>query len=158
MLDIVLNKKLSNKPNPKKNTESILPVISSIADIATFLPRKNLKHMSKANARRNLFTMLIFEIKGFIDADSIKRNALTRVDVTIYGRITPLTGKNEIEDHLLQRNPWSYWDAGSTLFGHTPLWLSLGPTGDPPLANSILDGTFTHPNLTIKAFTSKLRR
>jgi hypothetical protein len=114
--------------------------------------------MSEANARPNLFTMLIFDIKGFIDPDSIKRNALTRFDVTFDGRITPLTAKNEIEDHLLQRNPQSYWAAGITSFGHTPLGRSLSPTGDSPLANSILNVTFTHPNLAVKAFTSQLRR
>jgi hypothetical protein len=107
--------------------------------------------MSEANARRNLFTMLRFEIKGFIDPDSIKRNALTRVDVTNEGCITPLTTKNEIEDHLLQRNPQSYWAVGSTPFGHTPIGKSLGPTGDSPLSKSILDGTFNHPNLSVKA-------
>jgi hypothetical protein len=102
--------------------------------------------------------MIRFDIKGFIDPDSIKRNALARVDFTIYGRITPLTTKNEIEDHLLQCNPQSYWVAGSTPFGHTPLGRSLSLTCDSPLANFILDGTFTNTNLEVKAFTSHLRR
>jgi hypothetical protein len=114
------------------------------------LIEKELKHMSEANAGRNLFTMLRFDIKGFMDPESIKRNTLTRVDVTIDGHITPLNTKNEIEDHLLKRNPQSYWAAGSTPFGHTPVGRSLGPTGDSPLANSILDGTFTHTNLAVK--------
>jgi hypothetical protein len=114
--------------------------------------------MSDANARRNLFTMLRFDIKGFINPDSIKINAITRVNVTIDGRITPLTTNNEIEHNLLQHNPHSYWAAGSTPFGHTPPGRSLGPTGDSPLANSILDGTFTHPNLAFKVFTSQLRQ
>jgi hypothetical protein len=117
-----------------------------------------LKYMYEANARRNLFTMLRFDIKGFIDPDSVKRSAITIVDVTIDVRIAPLTTKIEIEDHLLQRNPQAYWASGNTPFGHTPLGLSLGPTGDSSLANSILNGTFTHPNLAIQAFTSQLRR
>jgi hypothetical protein len=114
--------------------------------------------MSEANARCNLFTMLIFDIKCFIYPDSIKRNALTMMDITISGHLTPLSTKNEIEDHLLLRNPQSYWAAGSTPFGHTPLGRSLGPTCDSPLSNYILDGTFAHPNLAFKAFTSQLRR
>jgi hypothetical protein len=114
--------------------------------------------MFEATARRNLFTMLKFDIKGFIDHDSIKRNAITRVNVTINVCISPLTTKSEIENHLLQRNPQAYWAAGSTHFGHTSLGRSLGHTGDSPLANSILYGTFTHPNLAVNAFTSQLRR
>jgi hypothetical protein len=58
------------------------------------LIKRKLKYMSEANARRNLFTMLRFDIKRFIDPDSINRNALTRVDVTISGHITPLTTNN----------------------------------------------------------------
>jgi hypothetical protein len=76
--------------------------------------------MSEANDRRNLFTMLRFNIKGFIDPDSIKRNTLARVDVTIDGRITHINTKKEIEGHLLQCIPNSYRAAGTTPFGHTP--------------------------------------
>jgi hypothetical protein len=54
---------------------------------------KKLKHMSKANARSNLFKMLKFDIKGLIDPDSIKHNALARVDATVNGCITHLTTK-----------------------------------------------------------------
>jgi hypothetical protein len=122
------------------------------------LTERKLKHMSESNARRNLFIMLIFNIKGFIYLDSIKRSSLTRVDITIAVCTAPLTTNKKIEHHLLQRYPQSYWAAGSTPFGHTPLRQSLGPTGDSPLANYILDGTFTHPNLTVKAFTSHLRQ
>jgi hypothetical protein len=61
--------------------------------------------MKEAKAKSNLFIMLQFDIKGFIDPHSIKRNALTRVNVLVYGRMTPLTTKNEIEDYLLARNP-----------------------------------------------------
>jgi hypothetical protein len=98
------------------------------------------------------------DIRGFIDPDSIKSNILTRVDVTIDWHITPLATKNEIEDHLLQRNHQSYWSADSTPFGHTPLGLSLGPTVESPFDDSILDGTLTHPDLAVKSFTSHLRR
>jgi hypothetical protein len=36
--------------------------------------------MSEAVTRQNLFIMLKFDIEGFIDPYSIKRNALARVD------------------------------------------------------------------------------
>jgi hypothetical protein len=40
-----------------------------------------------------------------LNPDITKRNALARVDVNIGGCITPLTTKDEIEDHLLKYNP-----------------------------------------------------
>jgi hypothetical protein len=55
-----------------------------------------LKHMKEAKAKSNLFTMLQFDIKRFIDPRSIKRNDLTRIDVLVYGRLSPLTTKAEI--------------------------------------------------------------
>jgi hypothetical protein len=64
-----------------------------------------LKHMKDAKAKSNLFTMLRLNIKGFIDPHIIKRNALTRVDFRIDGRLTLLTRKAELEDHLLARDP-----------------------------------------------------
>jgi hypothetical protein len=117
-----------------------------------------LKSMKEAKARSNLFTMLCFEIKGFIDPHSIKRNALTRVDVMIDGRLTPLTTRVDIEDHLLTRNPQAYLVSGTTPFGHTAPGRSLGPTGYSPLADSILDGSFYHPHQAVSAFTQQLRR
>jgi hypothetical protein len=52
---------------------------------------RKLKYISEATTRHNLFTKLKFDIKGFIDPRSIKRNALTRVNVNINGCINPLT-------------------------------------------------------------------
>jgi hypothetical protein len=61
--------------------------------------------MKEAKSKINLFTMLRFDIKGIIDPHIIKRNALTRVDFRIDGRLTLLTRKAELEDHLLARDP-----------------------------------------------------
>jgi hypothetical protein len=105
-----------------------------------------------------LFMMLRFDIKVFIDAHSIKRNALIRVDVMVEGRLTPLTIKVEIEDHLLTRNPQAYLASGTTPFDHTARGRSLGPTGDSPLTGSILDGSFSHPNQAVNVFTQQPRR
>jgi hypothetical protein len=99
--------------------------------------------------------MLKFDIKGFINPDSIKRNSLARVDITINGYITPLTTNHEIEDHLSQRNPQAYWDDGTTPFGHMALGRALGPTGDSPLENLIIDDSLTHSNLAFRAFTDQ---
>jgi hypothetical protein len=107
-----------------------------------------IKHMKESKARSNLFTMLQF----------IKRNAPTRVNVMVDGLLTPLTTKANIEDHLLYRNPQANLTSGTTPFGHTALDRSLGPTGDSPLADSILDGSFSHQNRADSAFTQQLRR
>jgi hypothetical protein len=48
--------------------------------------------------------------------------------------------------------------SGTTPFGHTALGRSLGPTGDSPLADSILDGSLSHPNHALIGFTQKLCR
>jgi hypothetical protein len=110
---------------------------------------RKLKHMSEATARGNLFTMLKFDIQGLMNPYSIKHNALTRVDATIGGCITPLIIKDEIEDHLLRHNPQAYCASGTTPFGHNALGRALGPTGNSPLTESILDGSFTYPDLAI---------
>jgi hypothetical protein len=61
--------------------------------------------VKEEKARSNLFIMLHVDIKGSIDPHSIKCNALTRADVMINVRLTRLTTKVEIEDHLLTINP-----------------------------------------------------
>jgi hypothetical protein len=55
--------------------------------------------MKEAKAKSKVFAMLRFDIKGFVGPHSIKRNALTRIDVLIDGRLTTLTTKAEIEYH-----------------------------------------------------------
>jgi hypothetical protein len=117
-----------------------------------------LKNMKEAKSRSNLFTMLQLYIKGFIDPHSIKGNALTRADGMIDGHSTPLATKVEIKDHLLTRNPQAYMASGTTPFGHTVLGRSLGPTGDYPLNDSIIESSFSHPNHAVSAFTQQLRR
>jgi hypothetical protein len=71
--------------------------------------------MNKSKARRNLFTLLKFDIKGFINPYSIKHSALTCVDIKMNDVVSSLTTKAEIEDHLLQRNAIPYWASGATL-------------------------------------------
>jgi hypothetical protein len=59
--------------------------------------------MNESNAHRNLLTLLKFDIKGFINPSSIKRSALTCVDITSNDVVSSLMAKGKIEDHLLQR-------------------------------------------------------
>jgi hypothetical protein len=111
------------------------------------------KHMKEAEAKSNLFTMIRLNIKGFIDLRSIKRNALTHVDVLVDGRMMLLKTKAEIEDQLLARNPRAYLASGTTQFGHKALGRSLGPNRDSPLADLILNDSLLPPNRAVSAFT-----
>jgi hypothetical protein len=65
--------------------------------------------MNESTAHGNLFTLLKFDIKCFINHSSIKRSAITRIDMTTNDVVSSLTTKGEIEDHLLLRNPKAYW-------------------------------------------------
>jgi hypothetical protein len=94
--------------------------------------------MNEYTARRSLFTLLKFDIKGFINPLSIKRTALTIIDITKNDVVSSLTTKRDLEDHLLLRNPKTYWKSGSPPFGHTPLGRQLRDTGYSPLSESIL--------------------
>jgi hypothetical protein len=124
------------------------------------IPREDLiehkiRAMNKTKSRRDLLTLLKFYIKGVINPSRIKRSTLTHVDLTSNGVVSFLTTKSEIEDHLLQRNPLAYWASGTTPFGHSALGRLSGDTGDSPITESILDGSFSHPNLAVRAFTAQ---
>jgi hypothetical protein len=117
-----------------------------------------IRSMNESKTRCDLFTLLNINIKGFISPSSIKRSALTRVDITVNDGISYLTTKAEIEEHFLQCNPLIYWASDSTPFGHSSLGRLLGDTGQSPVVESIHDGSFTHSNYIVCAFTSQLRR
>jgi hypothetical protein len=55
--------------------------------------------MNESKARRDLFTLLKFDIKGFINPSSIEIRVFTCVDITSNGVISSLTTNAEIEDH-----------------------------------------------------------
>jgi hypothetical protein len=55
-----------------------------------------IRSMNESNARRNLFTLLKFDNKGSINLSSIKRSALTQVDITTNDGVFPLTTKGAI--------------------------------------------------------------
>jgi hypothetical protein len=113
---------------------SLLTSLSDKLERDDLIERKLKYMLCESNARRNLFTVLRFDIEGFIDPDSVKRSALVRVDVTIDGGITPIKTKIEIEDHLLQHNPQAYWASDNTLDIH--------------LFDAPLDQLVTHLSLT----------
>jgi hypothetical protein len=65
-----------------------------------------------------------------------------------------LTGKEEIEEHLIKRNVEQFSHAGATPFGYTPLGKELRHTGDLPMAYAIYNGTLNHEALDDEAINA----
>jgi hypothetical protein len=67
-------------------------------------------------------------------------------------------GKTQVEEHLIERNVKQFSHAGATPLGYTDLGRELGHTGDTPMAEAILDGTFEHESLTDEALETILQQ
>jgi hypothetical protein len=63
-----------------------------------------------------------------------------------------------VEEHLIERNVEQFSHAGATPLGYTDLGRELGHTGDTPMAEAILDGTFKHESLTDEALAAILQQ
>jgi hypothetical protein len=59
-----------------------------------------------------------------------------------------------VEEHLIERNVEQFSHAGATPLGYTDLGIELSHTGDTPMAEAILDGTFEHESLTDEALAA----
>jgi hypothetical protein len=90
---------------------------------------------------------------------STKKSCLNRLDVqTEDGLWRQIVGKTQVEEHLIERNVEQFSHAGATPLGYTDLGRELGHTGDTPMAEAILDGTFEHVSLTDKALAVILQQ
>jgi hypothetical protein len=77
------------------------------------------------------------------------------------GTWTHIIGKDDLEDHLIQRNVKQLPLAGETPFGYSPLDKDLGHTGDSEMADVIHEGTLEHEAISdaaIDAVVKKLRK
>jgi hypothetical protein len=85
-----------------------------------------------------------------------------RVEVELRSNVwKQLTGKEEIEEHLIARNVDQLSHAGTTPIGYTPLGKELGHTGDSHMADDIHNGTLDHEALddeAINAIVHQLRK
>jgi hypothetical protein len=85
-----------------------------------------------------------------------------RVEVELRSNVwKQLTGKEEIEEHLIARNVEQFSHAGATPFGYTTLGKELGHTGDSPMAVDIYNGTIDHEALddeAINVIVNQLRK
>jgi hypothetical protein len=103
-------------------------------------------------ATQKSFRKLGYQIRGHVKPNSTKKWSLNRLDVqTEDGHWRQIVGKTQVEEHLIERNVETISHAGATPLGYTELGRKLGHTGDTPMAEDILDGTFVHKSLTDEA-------
>jgi hypothetical protein len=89
----------------------------------------------------------------------MKKSSLNRLDVqTEDGLWRQIVGKTQVEEHLIERNVEQFSHAGATPLGYTDLGRELGHTGDTPMAEAILDGTFKHESLTDEALAAIIKQ
>jgi hypothetical protein len=94
-----------------------------------------------------------------VKPNSTKKSSLNRLDVqTEDGLWRQIFGKTQVEEHLLERNFEQFSHAGATPLGYTELGRELGQTGDTPMGEAILYGTFEHESLTDEALAAILQQ
>jgi hypothetical protein len=74
------------------------------------------------------------------------------------GTWTQVIGKDDLEDHLIQRNVDQFSIARETLFEYSPLGKELGHTGDSEMADAIHEGTLEHEALSDVAINSVVKQ
>jgi hypothetical protein len=77
------------------------------------------------------------------------------------GLRSQIVRKDQVEEHLIEQNVEQFSHAGATPLGYMELGQELGHTGDTPMTEAILDGTFEHDALyddALAAIVKKLRK
>jgi hypothetical protein len=107
--------------------------------------------------RRNTqgsFRKLGCQIRGHIKPNTAKKSSITRVSVPDEGPEglwKLIIGKDDLEDHLIERNVEQFSHAGATPFGYTDLGKELGHTGDSQMVQDIYEGNLEHAALSDSA-------
>jgi hypothetical protein len=120
-------------------------------------------HENRRNTQGS-FRKLGRQIRGHVKPNSTKKSSLTRVtvpDAGPEGLWKHIIGKDDLEDHIIERNIEQFSHAGATPFGYTDLGKELGHTGDSQFAQSIFEGTLEHTALSdsaIQAIVEQLRK
>jgi hypothetical protein len=123
-------------------------------------------HENRRNTQGS-FGKLGRQIRGHVKPNTTKKSSLTRVtvpDASPEGLWKHIYGKDDLEDHLIEKNVNQFSHAGATPFGYTDLGKELGHTGDSQMDQSIFDGTLEDYALSdsaihaIHAIIEQLRR
>jgi hypothetical protein len=124
------------------------------------LIQKEVKARDNRRAAQRMFRKLGRQIRGHVKPSSAKKSGLMRVEVELRnGVLKQLTGKEEIEEHLIARNMEKFSHAGAkpfgyTPFGYTPLGKELSHTSDSPMADEIYNGNLDHEALNDEAINA----
>jgi hypothetical protein len=124
--------------------------------------KKEVKQRETRQSTQKSVRKLGYQIRGHVNPNSTKKSSLNIIDVqTEDGLLCQLVGKVQVEEHLIEQNVKQFSHAGLTLLGYTGLGRELGHTGDTPMAEAILDGTFEHDSLyddALLAIVKQLRK
>jgi hypothetical protein len=118
---------------------------------------------SKENKRtsQKTFRKLGRQIRGHVEPKSAKKSSLSLSKVTVPetdGTWSHIIGKDDLEDHIIQRNVKQFSLAGETPFGYSPLKKELGHTGDSEMADAIHEGTLEHEALSDAAINAVVKQ
>jgi hypothetical protein len=120
---------------------------------------KEVKQRETRRATQKSFRKLGYQIRGHVKPNSTKKLSLNRLDVQMEdGLWRQIIGNTQVEEYLIERNVEQFSHAGVTPLGYTYLGRELGHTGDTPIAEAILDGTFEHESLTDEALAAIIKQ
>jgi hypothetical protein len=89
-------------------------------------------------------------VKNYVPPQVTQLSTFERSRLTQYD---PLSTFTHVEEHFEH-----FSHAGATPLGYTELGRELGHTGDTPMSEAILDGTFEHDSLTDEALAAILKQ
>jgi hypothetical protein len=123
---------------------------------------KEVKQRATRRSTQKSFRKLGYQIRGHVKPNSTKKSCFNRLDVPMEdGILRQIGGKVQVEEHLIERNIEKFSDAGATPLGYTEVGRELGHTGDTPMAEAILEGTFVYDSLSndaLAAIVKQLRK
>jgi hypothetical protein len=97
-----------------------------------------------------------------VKPNSTNKSCLNILDVKMEDGIwRQIVGKDQVEEHLIERNVEQFSIAGADPLGYAELGQELVHTGDTPMDEAILDGTFEHYAVSddaLSAIVTKLRK
>jgi hypothetical protein len=121
--------------------------------------KKEVKQRETRRSTHNSFRKVGYQFRGHVMPNSTKKSSLNRVDVhTEDGLWRQIVGKVQVEEHLIERNVEQFSHAGATPLGYTELGRELGHTGDTPMTEAFLEGTFEHDSLSDAALAAIMKQ
>jgi hypothetical protein len=120
---------------------------------------KEVKQRETRRSTQKSFQKLGYQIRGHVKPNSKNKSYFNRLDVQMEdGLWHQIVGKNQVEEHLIERNFEQFSHIGATPLGYKELGQELGHTGDTPMAGGILDSTFEHDALSDDALSAIVKK